>query len=378
MRQQIFQDVNGNHSLTLMSDQSSNGTTALDYFVATEPGHYYQQIIMYSGQVSDVFSVAAVNTSGVDQYEANDELLKASVLSGGLDYDTYFGNHDHVSDVDYYRYMSDNGQTIQVYLDDPNGLYSVEILNGSVWQVLQSNELWDLPVPTSGYILNFRVVQAVPGTVNPSTLYGLHIGSKITRVADVDVTGEENLTPVTGLYRPFHNNFTWEASLLDSTDNPISGAEVRFEWGVSGGDFVYDYATTGDDGYARADVIVPDCNGNYEIDSKYAGDMWHTEYNPGIIGFAARDDLTVNTGYGDTQIKLTQICDQNIMFSAHTMSNPENCPQGSTYICPIRVLKDPSCNPSTELCEYNYVFVGDEWKHQGHSQEIPEFGGIGE
>lgn len=367
VRQLIYQDVNGDHSLTTMSDQSSNGDTVLDYFVATEPGHYYQQVIMYSGQVSDINSVAAVNTSGVDQYEANDEWLKATSLSDGLDYDTYYGDLDHWSDVDYLRYTSEHGQVIQFQLIDPNGIFTLEYLDDQFeWVPVLRNTLLEFTNLSPNQKINMRIRSSINGLAYPGINWGLHIGSKIDRLTNTRTWSpeEENMANPTGMYRKFHSELHWEAQHIDTTGNGISGLRVEYEWGTESPDnpFTYHYdpdVFSDEDGWSRGVIQVDPatCRGIHTYHAKdfMTGDMWSMDYDPGIARYKSVETGQLIGFDRATDIEIHHTCDEEVIYTAAYMSDYKNRVEADEGTATIPGV----CSASTHCYEY-YIPAGGQ------------------
>lgn len=359
----INHDINGDYNLSFLSQSNASQT------LHTEPGHYYAfYTVPASTTTSPTVRVGvAVSPINVDAYEPNDSFLTGYNLSDELDWGTYTGTLDFSGDVDYFSYNAEHGQVIESTFTSPNNTHRLEVLNGSTWTNLNGFQDLTLNGPT---ILHFRVVPQTANIVIPDSLYSWKMGSKIDRLTKVKAWSDENLIDPIGMFRKFHNELKWEAKILDTTGHGISGARIEFEWGTSTIDLTSNFATTGDDGFARGTIATPDCQGDFKIDRKdiVTGDMWHMDYDPGIVRWRSVEKPLLRVGHTSTILNSYHMCNEDLTFtSTRQLSISNDCADdlANGNICSNSTYYYP--NPLNESKHY--------FMHKNHSTTFPDFGG---
>jgi len=317
---EVFQDVNANQTFTLLG--SSSDTDSRDsVLVLTEPGHYYMQLYANSGDGLPIQLAVAANSSLLDAYEPNDNVLNARVLSEARN--RVVANLDVPSDIDYYRFVSENGADVEAKLVDhfDTNEWKLELLNGSSWTELAVETPWKLSGLSAGSVLNFRVSQRpnVNHNLNP---YDLNIGYRIASIDQVSAISNENIVRITAQYQddPYlttqvHNRLDWTARIKDSKGTPLPGVEVQFLYGAQDIDGGTSSEITNSSGVASGIVAFPDCQGGHEVvHYESFGQMkgwWRSDFYYGAWRMRVPDSI------GDDEVGVSDVVMGHICFQEY-------------------------------------------------------------
>lgn len=352
---EVFQDINADLNFTLLGT-SNNNSTRDSVLIATEPGHYYMQLYANSGDGSPIQFAAVANSSLLDAYEPNDSVLSATVLSQPRN--RVVANLDIPSDVDYYRFVSQNGADVAVELVDhfDTDEWKLEFLNGPTWTELGADVPWKLSGLSAGTILNFRVTQRadVSHNLNP---YDLNIGLRIASIDQVSAVSNENIVRITAQYQddPYlttqvHNRLDWSARIKDSKGNPLPGVTVAFDYGAEGLDGGTSTEVTNSSGVASGIIAFPDCEGEHDIvHYEPFGQMkgwWKSDFNFG--GWIMRVPESIGSdNVGVAQVNLAHICFQQYLPDSDDDQVPniyDQCP--GTPASEKYLVDSYGCSPS--------------------------------
>lgn len=300
-------------SLTVVGSSTSVGNGDEGILALTEPGHYYWFIDVVAGDGSP-FNFAAVENTAADQYELNDIQALATVLPDKQN--RVSANIDSTTDVDYYNFTAERGQSVIISLTDNynNDEWQLEWLNGS-WSPLTNDKLWVLNSLQAGQVINVRVSPKAGVTVDPSHNYQLTLGSKAT-MGSYSINGESDVLRIpfgqTGVSLPdqAYRKLYWSINVIDTTGVAVEGAQVTYKVDMNS-DFNYtDYnAITNSTGRASGVVELGDCSGGafYREFYDWGSGLkvwWGTDFN---IGYTK---LEVLGGSGVNDIALGHICRQ--------------------------------------------------------------------
>ena len=320
----VFHDVDANWVYTNIGNSSDNDADD-NVIVFTEAGHYILQLY---GGVTDGQNIrfgALVETGLLDQFEGNDDVLHATDMS--LGYGDYIGNLDHRTDIDHFRFQSQNGQDVRIELLDlfGNNQWRLEVLLANGWVELPEGNYYNLSGFTPGGFINFRVILDNANAFNPNQSYVLRGGSRIDSM-DHDVSTTENLVRMpAGSTSPFfttqfHNELNWSATIKDSTGAGIADVVVEFHWATTDLTNQLRVLSTDSNGQVAESINVPDCVGDDEVEHwgliPSVDGEWRTEYDPGEWFMSVPQTEPVDDiGVGGDQfnVQLAHICDQTLI-----------------------------------------------------------------
>ncbi|WDE06319.1 hypothetical protein SG34_005180 [Thalassomonas viridans] len=321
-------------SLTVMGSSANTGNSDEAVLALTEPGHYYWYIDVVAADGGD-FNFAAVANTAIDSYEYNDTVATSTALPDKMN--RVSGNMDSATDVDYYHFTAVRGQDTSFTLYDSysNNEWQLELYNGG-WQVLESNKTYSLSSLQPNQTLNIRVSPNPAVAVNTSHNYQLAFGSKAARLGDYSVEGEgePGLARVplnaTGTYltTQAHKNLRWDATILDSSGQPLEGIEVKLRVDKNVDDnpdnFLHfvDYSlVTGSNGQVAGNVDLGTCYGGHTSLPHYQyrngiKSWWETDFNYGAWRLEVPGYPGIGVGGDVVQyVVLGHICKQNYLYS---------------------------------------------------------------
>lgn len=307
-------------TLTLLgaSDQPGNADESL--LALTEPGDYYW---LMDANASDgsAFQFGAVVNTAADSHELNDAVSLSTSIPAGRT--PMVGNMDSAQDVDYFNFVAENGQDLQIRLMDSynHSEWVTEYFTGTTWNTISENMLYNFQDLPSPFTLHVRISPNPAVTVNPAHEYELLVGTRITSSDSVDVDSSENLAPI-GLsdFNPplstqAHNELNWSMRVLDSNGDPVQGAVVNFRYVTEDIAEQVDTAISGSSGIASSSITLPDCTGNNTVTHYTGGETWETDFDLGQW-FIRVDDTDYNeVGVGGDEVSavwLGHICDQTL------------------------------------------------------------------
>ena len=259
-----------------------------------------------------------MNTA-VDAHELNDAAsLSTSIPDNRA---PMVGSMDSAQDIDYFNFVAENGQDLQIRLMDNFGQneWVIEYFTGTVWNTISANMLYNfggLPTP---FTLHVRISPNLAVAVNPAHDYELMVGARVTVSDTVDVESGENLVRISN-FSPFltdqvHNELDWSIRVLDSSGNPIEGAEVTFKYYTNDIPLTGNTAISNSSGIAGNIISLPDCTGLYSTTDYSGGYTWLSEFNTGKWSIRVKDTDPNEVGVGGDNVPavtLGHVCDQTI------------------------------------------------------------------
>lgn len=297
------------------SDQPGNADEGL--LALTEPGDYYWSMDANASDGS-AFQFGAVVNTAVDANELNDAASLSTPIPD--DRTPMVGSMDSAQDIDYFSFVAENGQDLQIQFTDAYGQneWVIEYFTGTVWNTLDANMLYNLGSLPTPFTLNVRISPNPAVAVNPAHDYELLVGSRVTASDSVDVGSDENLVRMSTspfLTDQVHNELDWSIRVLDSSGNPVEGAEVTFKYYTDDIPLTGDTAISNLSGIAGNIISLPDCTGNYSTTDYSGGYTWLSEFNAGKWSIRVKDTDPNEVGVGGDNypaVTLGHICDQTI------------------------------------------------------------------
>jgi phage protein U len=328
---QVFltgQNASTNFSLTLIrhndddtltalgtSDQPGNANEVLT--ALTQPGLYYW-LMTANASDGSAFNFGAIANTNADANEVNDAPDSATTVP---DRTVMTGSMDSAQDIDYFKFVAQNGQDLLLQFTDSYGLneWVFQYYNGSAWTSLSSNLPYTLAGLPAGYTLYVRVLPSASASVNPAHAYQLLIGTQVTSSDLVSVFSNENLVRITTvpyLTTQFHNQLTWSIRLMDSNGNPVQGAQANFRWRIEGLPMQTASAISNALGVAGNTITYTSCAGNHLIDQVAPnGQRWLTTFDAGEWDIKVTGADQNNVGVGGSNfptVSLGHICRQTL------------------------------------------------------------------
>jgi hypothetical protein len=300
------------------SDQPGNADEGL--LALTQPGNYYWLMDANASDGSSFQFGAIVNTA-IDAHELNDAVSLSTTIPNNRT--PMIGSMDSAQDIDYFNFVAENGQDLQIRLTDIYGQneWIIEYFTGTVWSTINANTLYEFSNLPTPFTLHVRVSPNPAVAVNPAHEYELLVGTRITSSDSVNVGSNENLARI-GLndFNPYltdqaHNELNWSIRVLDSNGDPVQGAVVRFHYVTQDIPEQVDTAISGLSGIASSSVALPDCTGNNTVTHFTGGETWKTEFDVGQWWIRVDDTDYNEVGVGGDQVPavwLGHICRQTL------------------------------------------------------------------
>ncbi|PFG08596.1 hypothetical protein [Marinobacter sp. LV10MA510-1] len=328
---QVFltgQNANTDFALTLIKHEADDTLTSLGtsdqpgnadegLLALTEPGDYYWSMDANVSDGSAFQFGAAVNTAA-DANELNDAASLSTPIPD--DRTPMVGSINSAQDIDYFNFVAENGQDLQIQLTDSYGQneWVIEYFTGTVWNTLGANMLHNLGGLPAPFTLNIRISPNPAVAVNPAHDYELVVGARVTASDSVDVGSDENLVRMSTspfLTDQVHNELDCSMRVLDSSGNPVEGAEVTFKYYTDDIPLTIDTAISNSSGIAGNIISLPDCTGNYSTTDYSGGYTWLSEFNVGEWAIRVKDTDPEEVGVGGENypaVTLGHVCDQTI------------------------------------------------------------------
>jgi len=308
---------NDDDTLTVLgtSDQPGNANEGL--VALTQPGLYYWLMAANASDGSP-FNFGAIANTNADANELNDTPDLATTVP---DRTVMTGSMDSAQDIDYFKFVAQNGQDLLLQFTDNYGQneWAFQYYNGSAWTTLSANLPYTLAGLPAGYTLYVRVLPSATASVNPAHAYQLLIGTQVTSSDLINVFSNENLVRITTdpyLTTQFHNQLTWSIRLMDSNGNPVQGAQANFHWTIEGLPTQTASAISNALGVAGSTITYTSCAGNHLIDQVAPnGQRWQTTFDAGFWDIKVAGADPNNVGVGGAHyptVSLGHICRQTL------------------------------------------------------------------
>jgi hypothetical protein len=304
-------------TLTSLGTSDSPGNATESLIALTQPGIYYW-LMTANASDGSAFNFGSNVNVNADANELNDTLALATPVA---DHAVATGNMDSGSDLDYFRFVAQNGQDVILELGDAFGAneWVFELDNGGTWIPLSVNTYYTLSGLTAPTTVYVRVRANPSATVNPAHTYQLLLGGQVESSAGARAFTNENLIFINTnpfLTTQVHNQLFWSIVLYDSTGHPVPGAKANFNWQLLG--VVHTVSAISDaSGTASGQVNLGNCTGaNTITQTAPNGQTWRTDFDAGAWNMTV--DNTNNAGVGGPNfpsVTLGHICTQTFIPS---------------------------------------------------------------
>lgn len=295
---------NPDDTFSLVGNSNTAGNADEVVKALTEPGHYYWFMTATEANNSSVSFGASVATQ-LDAYEFNDTVATSTILSDKQH--VISGNMDASNDIDYFQFTAVRGQDVIIRLNDKQlDEWILEIFN-SGWVPLNPRSDVSLSNLPANQVINARVRPNPNLPVNPVNKYELIIGSKVTAISNTSVSGESNVNRVTfagfreaGLdyaTTQAYRTVTWGVTLLDSTGQPVEGAQADLVIGTSNVEIHSEKSNSA--GVVSGTVNLGTCSGG--------GPLRHVEYS-----FGYRNTWETYLDYGVWRMEIPNTGDADL------------------------------------------------------------------
>jgi hypothetical protein len=323
------QNANTNFALTLIkhnhddtltvlgtSDQPGNANEIL--LSLTQPGLYYWLMDANASDGSQ-FSFGTIVNTNADANELND--IQALATAFPAVRTALAGNMDSASDVDYFKFVSQNGQSVLLYLVNPYSTtdWIFQYDTGSGWANLNLNQPYTLAVPTAPYTVNVRVLPNPAATLNPAHSYSLTVATQVMSSDLIDAYTNENIVRVNNPWMTdqAHQFLNWTIRLLDSNGSPVQGVQATFRWKWDNSSTIFtSTAISNSAGVASATANFGTCSGSVMVTETTAGQTWRTWFDSGVWDLkvaGASDNLVGVGGTNYPTVSLGHICSQTFI-----------------------------------------------------------------
>lgn len=300
------------------SDQPGNADEGL--LALTEPGDYYWSMDANASDGS-AFQFGAVVNTAVDANELNDAASLSTPIPD--DRTPIVGSMDSAQDIDYFSFVAENGQDLQIQFTDTYGQneWVIEYFTGTTWTSLNANQVYNLSGLPAPFTLNIRISPNPSMAVNPNHDYELVVGSTVTASDMVDVGSSENLARIgAGDFSPFlvdqaYNELDWSIRVLDSNGDPVEGAIVNFRYATTDIAEQVDTAVSNSAGIAGSSITLPNCTGNNSVIHTSGGNTWLSEFDIGAWAIDVENTDPDEVGVGGENypaVTWGHICDQTL------------------------------------------------------------------
>ncbi len=264
-----------------------------------------------------------VNTNA-DAHELNDSVaLSTPVPQPRAE---LVGSMDSAQDIDYFHFVAQYGQDLEIELKDAYGQdeWIIEYFTGTSWAVLDLDTAYRLSGLPMDFMLHVRVYPNPAVAVNPAHQYELTLGSIIAASTDDEVGSDENLVRLGNydwdpyLTTQVHNELSWSIRIMDPTLHPLEGVTVKFLYGTQSIPATVDIAETNVNGVASGSIPLPDCIGdNTVVHTAPNGQTWETDFDEGRWRVEVPEAFNLgDVGVGGENfpyVVLGHICDQTYL-----------------------------------------------------------------
>ncbi|WP_105169151.1 hypothetical protein [Pseudoalteromonas sp. T1lg23B] len=280
---------NSDDTFALLGTSANPGTDDEVVVALTEPGHYYWYMEVKESDGS-AFNFGAAVATQLDEYEFNDTVATATMLSTGQN--VIQGNMDSATDIDMYQFTAVNGQNLALRLkDNSSDEYIFEVYNNG-WVPLAANKIHPISGLQENHTITLRVRANTALPVNTNNQYTLSVQSVVASFTSHKISGEANVIriPYSAFSDPYlttqaYRNLNWSLTLNDSTGAPIESASAKLV--LADTDGTTDYVQTSDaNGRISNSINLGTC-------SPQVTNIEHTQYS---LGYK-------NTWHSDVEVK---------------------------------------------------------------------------
>ena len=309
---------NDDDTLTVLGTSDNAGNANEGLLALTQPGLYYWLMDANASDGSS-FNFGAIVNTNADANELNDTLGLATTFPAVRT--TLSGNMDSATDVDYFQFVSQNGQSVVLRLNDSFGLneWIFQYYTGSAWSTLSANQHYTLTVAAAPSTVYVRVLPNPSATLNPAHSYGLLVGSQVASSDNIDAFTTESIVRVQNpfLVDQAHQFLNWTIRLRDSAGNPVQGAVANFNWRWEGSTTINtSTAVSNSAGVASGVANLGSCSGTYIVQETTAGQTWRTWFDIGAWDLKVTGASSLDVGVGGPNfpdVSLGHICSQQFI-----------------------------------------------------------------